>query len=101
MSAEIAYNTSKADSGELVDSILGGTNLNYVGHRACICRASAGARKERKHVEMVDMDRQKELEGGKERNRLHRAMRNGAWLSAVPHHINGKELSQEEFWDDL
>ena len=32
LSAESAYNTSKADSGELVDSLLGGSALNYVGH---------------------------------------------------------------------
>ena len=44
-SEESVYNTSKADSGELVDSILGGSALNYVGHRACVLRASAGANK--------------------------------------------------------
>ena len=33
-SAESAYNTSKAASRELVDSILRGTVLNYVVHRA-------------------------------------------------------------------
>ena len=33
-SAESAYNTSKAASRELVDSLLGGSVLNYVGHRA-------------------------------------------------------------------
>ena len=33
--------------------------------------------------------------------RLHKAMRNGSWLSAVPHRLNGTELSTEEFWDNL
>ena len=32
LSAESSYNTSKANSGELVGSILGGTELNYVGN---------------------------------------------------------------------
>ena len=41
--AESAYNTAKAASGELVESLLGGSALNYVGHRACILGASAGA----------------------------------------------------------
>ena len=27
--------------------------------------------------------------------------RNGAWLSAVPHRLNGTELSREEFRDNL
>ena len=47
LSAETAYNTSKAASGELVDSLLGGTALNYVGHRACVRGVSAGERRER------------------------------------------------------
>ena len=43
-SAESVYNTSKAASRELVESLLGGSVLNYVGHRACICKASQAAR---------------------------------------------------------
>ena len=35
------------------------------------------------------------------KNRLHRATRNGAWLSAVPHRLNGTELSWEESRDNL
>ena len=34
LSAESAYNTSKATSGELVHSLLGGSALNHVGHGA-------------------------------------------------------------------
>ena len=36
-----------------------------------------------------------------EKNRLHRATRNGAWLSAVHHRLNGTELSREEFRDNI
>ena len=50
LSAESAYNTSKADSGELVDSLLGGSSLNHVGHRACVRGESLTTRRERKHV---------------------------------------------------
>ena len=50
---------------------------------------------------MADMDRLKEMEGGKERNRLHRAMRNGAWHGTILHRPNGMDLSWEEFQDDL
>ena len=42
LSAESAYKTSKADSREVVDSILGGSVLNSVGHRVCICKAGRG-----------------------------------------------------------
>ena len=36
MSADSVYNTSKAARGELLESILGGSTLNYVSHRACV-----------------------------------------------------------------
>ena len=39
LSEESAYNTSKAASRELVDSLIGGSVLNYVGHRACVRKA--------------------------------------------------------------
>ena len=53
------------------------------------------------HIELGELDRRKELTGGQEINRLHMDTRNGAWLSAVPHCLNGMELSWEEFWDNL
>ena len=96
MSAEIAYNTSKVDSGELVDSLLGGSVLNYVGHRACVRKASLVARRAKMHVDLGEMARQKELAGGQERKRLHGETRNGEWLSNVPHRLNGTELSWED-----
>ena len=61
LSAESAYNTSKADSEELIDSLLVGSSLNYVGHKACIHGASVSARKNRKNVEMSEIARQKDL----------------------------------------
>ena len=60
-----------------------------------------GARKEQKHVKLVDLDIQKELAGGQERNRLHMATMNGVWIGAIPHHRDGTELSQEELKDNL
>ena len=55
LSEDSAYNTSKAVSGELVDSLLGGTALNYVSHREYVRGASAGERKERDYVDMEEM----------------------------------------------
>ena len=49
------------------------------------------------HVELGDLARLKEISGGQERNRLHRATRIGPWLSAVTHRLNGTELSREKF----
>ena len=88
-------------SRELVDSLLGGSVLNYVGHRACVRKASQLARLGKRIVELSVLFKRQEKAGGQEKNRLHRATRNGAWLSAVPHRLNGTELSQEEFRDNI
>ena len=50
---------------------------------------------------MAKLARQNELVGGQERNLLCRETRNGAWLSAILHRLNGTELSQEELCDNL
>ena len=47
MSAERAYHTSKEASEVLVGSLLGCTDLNYVAHRGCICRAISDRQKQR------------------------------------------------------
>ena len=89
MSAESVYNTSKAASGELVDSLLGGSALNYICHRACVRKASLASRRAKIHVKLGELARQKNLAGGQDRNHVHRATRNRVWLSAVPHRLNG------------
>ena len=100
-SADSAYKTSKAASGELVDSLLGGSALNYIGHRKCACGAIAGERKDINQMELAELARRKELAGRQERNRLHMATRNGAWLSAVTNRLNSMEFSQEELQDNI
>ena len=101
LSEESSYNTSTAASGELIDSLLGGSAHNCIGHRACAHKANLAARHAKMHVKPGELTRRKELAGGQERNRLHREMKDVAWLSAVPHRLNGTELSWEEFQDNL
>ena len=74
-SAESVYNISKPASGELVGSLLGGTNLKHVGHSVCINWESAGTKKDREYSEIEDLARQKDLEIGQERQIIHRATR--------------------------
>ena len=59
LSEESAYNTSKAASRELVESILGGSALNYIGHRACVRKASLAARRANMQVELGEVARRK------------------------------------------
>ena len=47
------------------------------------------------------MFKRKDQADRQEKNRLHRATSNGAWLSAVRHRLNGTKLSREEFRDNL
>ena len=75
---ESAYNTSKAASREMVDSLLGGLVLNYVGHRACVPKASQLVRLSKNIANLSEHFKRQENAGGQEKNRLHRATRNGA-----------------------
>ena len=84
----------------MLDSLLGVSALNYIGHRVCIRKVSLAARREKMHVDLGELARWKDLEEGQDRNRLHRATSNGAWLSFVPQRLNGTELSREELWDN-
>ena len=81
MSADSAYNTSKVASEELLDYLLGGSALNYVGHRAFVHGASAAARREIIHVKLGELARQTDLAGGQKRNRLHRQRSMGHGLA--------------------
>ena len=101
MSAECAYNTSKAASEVLVGSLLGGIYLNYVAHKGCVCRASSDRQKQRDLAEKAVILRRKELAGGVIQNRLRWATENGDWLTAIPHRLNVTDLSREEFQDNL
>ena len=101
MSEYIDYNNSKAASGELIDSLIGGFALNYVGHRVCVRKSSLASRRAKMYVKLGELARRKKLAGYQEMKRLHRATSNGAWLSAVSHRLNGTELSQEELRDNL
>ena len=67
LSAESADITSKAASRELVDSLLGGSVLNYVGHRACIRKASQTVRLSKRSVELAKIFKQQEQVGGQEK----------------------------------
>ena len=64
LSAECAYNTSKAASRELLDSLLGGSAFNYVGHRACVRKASQSAQLSKRIVELSKIFKRQEQAGG-------------------------------------
>ena len=61
LSAKSAYNTFNADSGELVEYLLGVSALNYIYHRACVRKSSLAARREKIHVKIGELSIQKDL----------------------------------------
>ena len=98
---ERTYNTSKAASDVLVVSLLGGIDLNYVAHKGYVRRASHNRWKQRDIAEKAMFLIRKDIADGAGLNRLQQAMDNWAYLTAIPHRLNGMELSWEEFQDNL
>ena len=57
LSAERVYNISKAASEVLIGSLIGGTNLNYVAHKVCVCRVRSDGQKQREFSKKVGSDK--------------------------------------------
>ena len=53
-----------AASGGLVNCLLGGSVLNYVGHRACICKSSPSVGLSKKIVKLSELFKRQEQAGG-------------------------------------
>ena len=95
MLAARGHETSEASCEALVKSLLGRTDLNYVGHRSCISKASDRERRVRKREETAALRERKAEVRGQEWSQIERAKRSGAWLTDVLHRFNVIELSQE------
>ena len=94
---ERAYNTSKSAMEVFVGLLLGGTKLNYIAHKGCVCRSSADGRKQKELAENAVLSIHKDLADRAGLNLLQQAIENGAWLTAIPHSLNGTEFSWEGF----
>ena len=78
-------------------SLLCGTDLNYVAHKGCIRRSSDDRYNQRDLAEKSVLLRQGNVVDGAGLNRLQREIDIGACLTAIPHCLNGTELS----WEDI
>ena len=101
LSVEREYNTSKAASEILVGQLLGGTDLNYIAHKGCVCKASADGRKHQELSKKAVLTRRKDLSDRAVLNRLRQATENGSWITAISHRLNITELPWEEFQDNI
>ena len=66
-SAERGHLASVEACDALVESLFGGSNLNYVGHRSYVRKASIRARKSREREESAALTEWKAEVGGQER----------------------------------
>ena len=76
--------------------LLGGADLNYVGHRACLHKSSEVARKQRDKKDLEELYIWKVVAVVQEMQSLHRAISNGVWLTAMPNSSICMKLYQEE-----
>jgi hypothetical protein len=85
----------------LIKALHIGGGLSAEAHKACVCEAGYQTCKARLKEEEAYLDGLKASGGRKMAKPLERMSKTGAWLSAIPNHFDGTELSREEFQDNL
>ena len=73
----------------------------HVVHKGCVRRTSADGQRQQDFFVTAALTRQKDLADGKGLNCLPRATKNVSWITAIPHCLNGTELSREELQDNI
>ena len=85
----------------LIESLLGGYNLNYRGHRCCVRKDSARDRNAKEREESDTLAYQKAEVVIQEQGQLERTTIIRAWIIAMSHRLNDTDLSRDEFQDNL
>ena len=88
------------NTSHLINALQDGGGLNAEAHKAVVKAAGSEARTARLKEEQVNLDGLKESGGRKVAKCLERMGEMGAWLSVIPNHFDGSELSREEFLDN-
>eukprot|EP00957_Ditylum_brightwellii_P051733 3922803-Ditylum_brightwellii.AAC.1 len=99
--AQHCHATSTSCCSILVESLVSHSELNYEAHRQCVQMGAFSATISRTEKEKWALTTMKEKVGVVKRHKLTRATKTGAWLTVVPDRLNGMELSEEEFRDNL
>ena len=95
------YQSSSEASAVLVQSLIEHGTLDSVGHKQCVRKAGADARKERMLEEKEFLDEMKASAPKAVKRRLERFGNTGAWLTATPNALDGTLLSAHEFVDNV
>ena len=84
----------------LSNALVAGEELCIEAHKAAVRSAGAKSRKEKKDLEkgfLATMG----LEGRKIAKRLERMNETGSWLQSIPNRLDGTEMSQQEWHDNI
>jgi hypothetical protein len=100
-SAPHLHQCSMDASNILVKALHNGGGMNAEAHKAVVKAAGNAAHKARLKGEEENLEGLKSSGRRKMAKRLGRMGKTGTWLSVIPNHFDGMELSREEFQDNL
>jgi hypothetical protein len=86
---------------ELTSTLRAGTDLDVQVHAAEAAKYRRKLRKEKDEAQKVELELLCAAERPATARRMRRSTQTGAWLTAMPNALNGTELSEEEFRDNL
>ena len=93
--------TSNESSHVLVKALVEGTDLSLTGHRKSVQKVAAMVRASKKAEEAATVATRKGHATAKEKKRLERISECGAWLTRLPTHFEGNQVTLEEWHDNL
>eukprot|EP00957_Ditylum_brightwellii_P181999 13865587-Ditylum_brightwellii.AAC.1 len=99
--ADHCHETLQSCCDALVASLLEGQKMPYVQHKACMREGSLAVRKAWAARELQALEVMKEGKSTHAKKKLDRGKETRAWLVVIPNRLNGSELSEEEFRDNL
>ncbi|KAL7475011.1 hypothetical protein ACHAW6_000948, partial [Cyclotella cf. meneghiniana] len=101
LTAESLFCTSQATTAYLSRSLLRNEPLSTHHNRAAVCSASASSRKECRDGETAFLQAILKRSPPKVKKRLERAGATCAWLSTIPDHFTGTELTKTEWLNNI
>jgi hypothetical protein len=101
LTAASCHSASKACTAELTRTLRAGTELDVNVHAEQASRARRRILKAKNTAEDATLDRLFTAARPNAVRRMKRARETGAWLTALPNAMNGTELSEVEFRDNL
>ena len=101
LTAASCFTASQACTAELTRTLRAGTDLDIQAHAAKASTERRRMLKDKNKAEEATLDRLCAAARPAVVRQMKRSQETGAWLTAMPNTLNGTELSEEEFHDNL